>query len=92
VVITFDPAKSRRNDAQRGLPFELVDEMEWSSALITGDFRRRYPEPRWVAVGLIRAEIHTVVFSFEPVGIRVISLRRSNRKERRAWHANRTPI
>jgi uncharacterized protein len=90
-MVTFGPAKSRRNLLQRGLPFELVEEMEWSTALITGDFRRAYPEPRWVAVGRIRSELHTVVFCFEPSGIRVISLRRSNRKEKRAWHASRTP-
>jgi uncharacterized DUF497 family protein len=91
VVVTFDPAKSRRNTLERGLPFELVDEMVWSTALITGDFRP-YPEPRWVAVGMIGGELHTTIFCFESGGVRVISLRRSNRKEKRAWHANRTPI
>jgi uncharacterized DUF497 family protein len=74
----------------RGLPFELAAEMDWPTALITPDFRKHYPEPRWVALGLIRGEIHTLVFCFEGNGTRIISLRKPNRKERLAWHANRT--
>ncbi len=65
--------------------------MDWSTVLITADARKHYPEPRWVAVGTIHGQIHTLVFCLEGNGTRIISLRRSNRKERLAWQANRTP-
>ena len=32
---TFDPAKSERNIAERGLSFELAPELEWDTALGT---------------------------------------------------------
>jgi uncharacterized DUF497 family protein len=32
--ISFDPAKSHRNQVERGLPFTLVLDLDWSSALI----------------------------------------------------------
>jgi uncharacterized DUF497 family protein len=90
VVIRFDPAKSRRNIETRGLSFELVEEMDWSTALITVDDRKLYPEPRYIARGMINGKVHTVVFSFESGAIRVISLRLANRKERHSWHESQT--
>jgi uncharacterized DUF497 family protein len=40
--ISFDPAKSERNIALRGIPFTLVGRFEWDSALIVEDLRRDY--------------------------------------------------
>jgi uncharacterized DUF497 family protein len=45
--ISFDPAKSLRNEAERGLPFSLVLQLEWSTALIKEDLRRDYGERRF---------------------------------------------
>ncbi len=42
--ISFDPAKSERNETDRGLPFTLVELMEWSSAVIKEDVRQNYGE------------------------------------------------
>jgi uncharacterized DUF497 family protein len=44
--ITFDPAKSRRNEDERGLPFTLATDFDWSQALIAEDTRQAYPERR----------------------------------------------
>ena len=37
--VTYDPAKSLRNDDERGLPFALAEDFEWGSALIVEDTR-----------------------------------------------------
>jgi uncharacterized DUF497 family protein len=42
--ITFDPAKRLRNEAERGLPFALAKEFDWSTALIAEDTREDYLE------------------------------------------------
>jgi uncharacterized DUF497 family protein len=31
--ITFDPAKNARNILERGLPFDLVADLEWDTAI-----------------------------------------------------------
>jgi hypothetical protein len=38
--ISFDPLKSQRNELKRGLPFLLVLELEWGTALIKEDLRK----------------------------------------------------
>ena len=38
--ISFDPAKSERNVTDRGLPFTLVEQMEWPGAVIKEDVRK----------------------------------------------------
>ena len=53
--ITFDPAKNARNIAERGLPFSMAAEIDWSLAVILEDTRRDYGEKRWRAFGYISA-------------------------------------
>jgi hypothetical protein len=38
--ISVDPLKSQRNDLKRGLPFLLVLELEWNTALIKENLRK----------------------------------------------------
>ena len=44
--MTYDPAKSERNEAERGLAFDLAEEFDWSTALIVEDTRKDYDERR----------------------------------------------
>jgi hypothetical protein len=44
MTFTFDPDKSARNAAGRGLPFDLVERLEWESALVLEDTRKDYGE------------------------------------------------
>ncbi|MBV8849501.1 MAG: BrnT family toxin [Methylobacteriaceae bacterium] len=53
-MITFDPAKSERNRALRGLPFDLANEFEFETAVINEDTRFKYPEVRYLATGMAR--------------------------------------
>lgn len=42
MAITFDPAKNARNIAERGLSFERVIDLDWTTAVVTEDVRRDY--------------------------------------------------
>jgi hypothetical protein len=40
MTISFDPDKSERNANDRGLPFTLVEQLDWSGAVIEEDVRK----------------------------------------------------
>lgn len=79
--ISFDPAKSGRNARERGLPFDRVYEFDFDTAAIWPDLRFNYPEPRFIATGLIGARVHVVCYTPTAEGIRVISFRKANDRE-----------
>lgn len=79
--IEFDPEKNARNIQLRGISFEDAARFEWESAVIIPDTRRDYGEPRFRAFGLIGNRLHALVFSLREGVIRVISLRKANRRE-----------
>ncbi len=83
--IEFDDRKSEANAASRGLPFGLVAEFDWITALVVADTRHAYPEPRFLAPGLIAGRLHAVVFTPTVEGVRVISFRKANAREMRKY-------
>lgn len=89
VRIEFDPAKSARNVATRGLPFEKAAGFDWETALVVEDDRRDYGESRFRALGMIEGALHAMAFTPRRAGIRVISLRRANRRERKLYEQTR---
>ena len=83
--IEYDLNKSEENAARRGLPFSGVVAFDWDTALVIADTRHAYPEPRFLAHGLIGDRLHAVVFTPTASGIRVISFRKANRREVRMY-------
>lgn len=81
--IDFDPKKSKKNAAERGLPFEKAIDLDWATAVIIPDARRTYPEPRFVAVGYLDGRLHLVCFTPIEDGLRIISFRKANIREAR---------
>ena len=79
--VEFDPDKSQRNIAERQLSFELAEAFEWETALIWEDNRQDYGEIRFCALGYIGVRIYHLVFTLRSGRIRVISLRKANRRE-----------
>ncbi len=57
---TFDPAKSERNQAERGLPFEFANDFDWSTAMVAEDVRQEYGERRFQAVGFIGGHLSSL--------------------------------
>lgn len=84
--VEFDPPKNARNISERGLSFDQVMDLDWSTALVDEDIRRDYGEKRYVAYVLLDKRLHVVCFS-EPIGgvVRVISFRKANDRERRKY-------
>ena len=79
---TYDPARSERNIAERGLSFDLAEDFDWSTALIAEDARQDYLERRYQALGMIDERLHMLVFTPREGAVHVISLRRANKRER----------
>lgn len=79
--ISFDPRKDARNIAERGLSFERAAAFDFETALYETDDRRDYGEARIRAFGFLDGRLHVLVFVETANGIRVISLRRANRRE-----------
>lgn len=84
--IEFDPKKSAWNAEARGLPFELAAEaFEWDAAHIIADERRDYGEAPFLAFAPLRGRLHVVCYCLRADKRRVISLRKANKREERAY-------
>jgi uncharacterized protein len=79
--ISFDPAKSERNERERGLSFTLVAQLDWSGALIEEDDRKDYGERRYRVLGCINDRLYAAVFTPRAGKVHVISLRKANKRE-----------
>ena len=67
------------------LSFERVAELEWDTAVIAEDTRCDYGEPRLLVMALLEGRLHTAVVTPRGEDLRVISLRRANRREVRLY-------
>jgi hypothetical protein len=83
--VVFDPDKNDRNIQQRKLPFEQAAILDWSTAHIRRDDRKDYGECRYIALAFLEGRLHVLVFTETARGIRVISFRRANGRERRKY-------
>jgi uncharacterized DUF497 family protein len=84
-VFEWDDEKSIATLAARGIDFTLAAGIFEGEVLRRADERRDYGEPRWIAIGQVSSETFTVVYTHRGERIRIISARRANRRERRAY-------
>jgi uncharacterized DUF497 family protein len=85
MAIVYDDEKNHRNIEERGLSFERAATFDWRRAVVQADRQRDYGEDRFTAVGFIDDRLHVLVFTLRGPDIRVISLRRANRREQAAY-------
>jgi uncharacterized protein len=87
----WDPEKSEANLRDRGFDFEFATLVFDGPTLEVPDRRRDYGEMRVLATGLAEDIALTVVYTdrYDDQGTvrRIISARRSNRRERKAYQA-----
>ena len=87
--ISWDPKKSAANLVARGFDFAYATLIFDGATLEKPDTRRDYGEARVIAVGVADGFVLTVVYTDRsgPDGLerRLISARRSNRRERKAY-------
>ena len=81
----WDEAKRQANLTKHGLDFAEVAGFDWQTAQVEPDLRRDYGEDRWVSLGRLGEVIHHLVFTRRDGRIRIISLRKANRREKRKW-------
>ena len=88
-LIECDPVKSAENLRKRGIGFERFADMDLDSAIGIEDTRKDYGEPRLRVLGFIDGRLYAAVITPRGDRIRVISLRRANRREERAYAKER---
>ena len=81
VDIEFAPKKSAKNAEERGLPFDLVAEFEFETALVAPDTREAYGEDRFIALGRIQRRLYVLAYTMRGTSLRVISFRKANARE-----------
>ena len=77
----WDENKRLANLDRHKVDFTDAIEFEWNTALETIDDRSDYGEERWVTLGLIGNELHVMVYTIRGHKIRIISLRKANKRE-----------
>lgn len=87
--LEFDPAKNARNVRDRGINFERFADIDLETAVSSEDVRNDYGERRLRMLGFIDGRLHAAVITSRGETIRVISLRRANRREERAYAKER---
>lgn len=79
--IEFDRAKDASNVGKHGCSLGMAGELDWDFALVSIDQRRDYGEVRMLALVPKTGVLYHVVFVERGDAIRIISLRRANRRE-----------
>ncbi|MEW6740183.1 MAG: BrnT family toxin [Nitrospirota bacterium] len=77
----WDEAKRIRTLLKRGVDFTDAEKFQWQTAKIIVDERREYTEQRFVATGFIEGRLHVMAFTMRSSAIRIISLRKANKRE-----------
>jgi uncharacterized DUF497 family protein len=77
--ITYDPAKNERNFRERGLSFDRAANFDFSTATFATEIRKG--ETRRIAIGYLDKRLHLLCYIPKPDGIRVISFRKTNKRE-----------
>jgi uncharacterized DUF497 family protein len=62
-------------------------EFDWKSSVEVEDGRFDYGEERFVAIGWLKGELHSVTFTCRGDIIRIISLRKSGKRDRKFYAA-----
>ncbi|MES2632693.1 MAG: BrnT family toxin [Pseudomonadota bacterium] len=79
--IEFDPAKDASNHEKHGVSLTLAAELDWDAALVWADERVDYGERRMIALAPRTQLLYYVAFVDRGEAMRIISLRRANRRE-----------
>ena len=85
VVIEFDPVKDAANRQKHGLSLRDADRIDWSTLKSLHDERFDYGENRQVGFAFIGKRLHACVYTYRGMNLRIISLRKANKKERKCY-------
>ena len=88
VGIEFGPAKNEAYIAKHEVDMASTEQFDFETALLRVDTRQSYGETRHIAIGNIAERLHVLVFTKRGPKVRVISLRKADRREERAYREN----
>ena len=83
----WDEAKREETLAERGIDFASMAGFDWDTATV--ERSGRYGETRWAATGYIADRLHKVVYTERGNRRRIISLRKTNARERTNYEHQR---
>lgn len=83
MAITYDSAKNERNIRDRELSFERAADFDFATAIFNTEVRNG--ETRRIAVGYLNKRLHLLCYIPQPDGIRVISFRKTNKREAKLY-------
>jgi uncharacterized DUF497 family protein len=87
VKFNFDHAKDAVNRQKHGISLKRAADINWEELQAVKDSRRNYGEDRYIGAAPINGRLHIVVFAIRANALRIISLRRANRREIRLYEA-----
>ena len=79
--ITYNLDKDARNKTKHGVSLSLALRIDWESVDALVDSRHDYGEERFLALAPIDGRLYMVVFVIRDDTVRVISLRKANKRE-----------
>jgi hypothetical protein len=88
VAISYDSAKNERNIRERDLSFERAADFDFATAVFNTEIRKG--ETRRIAVGYLDNRLHLLCYIPKPDGIRVISFRKTNKREAKLYGKTQT--
>ncbi len=77
----WDENKAAANMEHHGIDFHDIIWFEWDSAKVEEDIRKNYGEKLFIAYGQLMSRLMVLVFTMRGETIRIISLRKANKRE-----------
>lgn len=87
IPFIWDATKNERNIRERALDFAYATRIFEGHTVEWEDGRRDYGERRMIAIGIIDGRMYVIVYTDRVAGRHIISARRANERERRAYGA-----
>ena len=84
-MFTWDEAKRQANLAKHGVDFTEAERFDFDQAVSAKDNRHDYGEDRLVAIAPIGDRLHVMTYTERGSTIRIINLRKANRREMLRW-------
>ena len=79
----WDPDKRAANLEKHGVDFAIIVDFEWDTAV--SRLQNRDRELRYGAIGYIGDRLHVVVYTMRGPIVRLVSLRKGGRRDRRDY-------
>jgi len=80
-LFEYDSEKDAANQRKHGLSLEVARRIDWNDIRVVPDTRHDYQEARYQIYGRVLDRLHVLIVTPRDGVLRVISLRKANRRE-----------